>query len=117
MGNIYIGDPNGIARKVDSLYIGDANGIARKVQNVYIGDVNGIARQVYSAYTPPSYASQITLRTTGHSEYGTTYLSGWGTWDDDYGRYARFDSASASFTLTKALKEELLANGMTKLHV
>ena len=52
MGNIYIGDPNGIARKVDDLYIGDVNGIARKVQNVYIGDANGIARQVYSAFDP-----------------------------------------------------------------
>lgn len=52
MGDIYIGDANGIARKVNSIYVGDANGIARKVQNIYIGDANGIARQVYSAFDP-----------------------------------------------------------------
>lgn len=58
MGDIYIGDINGIARKVKNIYVGDINGIARKVQKAYIGDANGIARQVYTAvqpYTPPTY--------------------------------------------------------------
>lgn len=115
MGKIYIGE-GGVAKPLNKLYVGVSE-VAKKVLKAYVGDVNGVARLVYRAYTPPSYTSQMTLRSTGHSETGTASVSGWGTWTDDWGRHARFDSASASFTLTRALKEELLANGMTKLHV
>lgn len=92
MGDIYIGDNNGIARKVNSIYVGDANGIARKVQNIYVGDANGIARKVYSAFDPNIGGGSASVDLT----YGT-YRSG------------------TLLTIARSRINEALANGYTKL--
>ena len=50
MGNIFIGDSNSKARKINNTYVG-INGIARQVKQIYIGDTNGKARLVWSAHS------------------------------------------------------------------
>ncbi len=95
MGDIYVGDNNGIARKVKNIYIGDANGIARKVQNIYIGDANGIARKVYSA-TPP---------------FNPNIGDGSAHVDFTYGSYR----SGTLLTIARSRINEALANGYTKL--
>ena len=44
MARNYIGDEQGIARKLRHLFIGDEQGIARAVKKTYIGDENGVAQ-------------------------------------------------------------------------
>lgn len=41
---MYVGDANGISRKISKCYVGDENGIARRIVKGYVGDENGIAR-------------------------------------------------------------------------
>ena len=50
MGNIYIGDSNSKARKINNVYIG-IDGKARKVKQAYIGDSNGKARLIWSSHS------------------------------------------------------------------
>lgn len=50
MGNIFIGDSNSKARKINNAYIG-IDGIARQVKQIYVGDANGKARLVWSAHS------------------------------------------------------------------
>lgn len=49
MKALYVGDHNGIARKVKDYYIGDpTTGVARRIMKKYVGDANGVARLVYA---------------------------------------------------------------------
>lgn len=47
MNNVYFG-LNNVAEKPSKIYVGDSNGVARKVKKAYLG-VNGVAKQVYSS--------------------------------------------------------------------
>lgn len=51
MNNVYFG-LNNVAEKPSKIYVGDSNGVARKVKKAYLG-VNGVAKQVYSEYVEP----------------------------------------------------------------
>lgn len=48
----YVGDPRGIAKKIDKLYVGDGAGVARAVQKAYVGDPRGVAKLWYQRGTP-----------------------------------------------------------------
>lgn len=48
----YVGDPRGVAKKIDKLYVGDGAGIARAVQKAYFGDPRGVAELWYQRATP-----------------------------------------------------------------
>lgn len=48
----YVGDPRGIAKKIDKLYVGDGAGVARAVQKAYVGDPRGVAKLWYQLGTP-----------------------------------------------------------------
>ena len=48
MGNIFVGDADSKARKINNVYVG-IDGIARKVKQIYVGDENGIARLIWKS--------------------------------------------------------------------
>lgn len=61
---IYVGDSNGIARKITNIYVGDQDGIARKIIAAYVGDQNGIARKVYGDIKMPNKGDTILLKSS-----------------------------------------------------
>lgn len=94
----YIGDADGVARRIRKMYLGDADGIARLVRWGYLGDASGVARKFLSgemlmaivgtalveinpdtgaiARTINSNAtSQYVLAPKGYNEYSVSILS------------------------------------------
>lgn len=91
MNNVYFG-LNNVAEKPSKIYVGDSNGVARKVKKAYLG-VNGVAKQVYSEYVNPlddwdytingssiylNYYKGSDTDVTVHSTYVVEQGGGWG---------------------------------------
>lgn len=72
---VYVGDSNGIARKITNIYVGDQNGIARKIISAYIGDQNNIARKVYGDIKMPNKGDTILLKSNdGNLSYNGYFV-------------------------------------------
>lgn len=88
---------NGVARRPNKIYVGDGNGVARKVVAAYVG-VNGKARKIWpfndisksilpSGYQPVEYIKGFS-KSISLKKYPNTYLkTGLGHWETQINEY------------------------------